>query len=340
MNAFQRWLRFNLVGLAGLAVQISALALFNRMLHGRYLWATVCALELTLLHNFLWHERVTWSDRSTARRWQRLLRFHLSNGVVSLLGNLALMRLLVQTFHMQVMLANLIAIVTCSFANFLLSHFWAFATETQTRRSKASAKLGLVASLIPLFLGSSLHAQEPTSQQPSPELTLPVAPQKTQLTSPQPTAYHPPRYPASISYFPRMGVLCGAGASSSSVDTKPASGCGAGFTWYPLPVFVEVGVMGPQANRSDVSGYVSADVDIPLSRLDRKYAPMALVGYTRMFETGHALDYGVAIAMPRWRKPSDPTDSMRIELRDYWTFANPSQHNVMLRVGWMIGGFD
>lgn len=98
--------------------------------------------------------------------------------------------------------------------------------------------------------------------------------------------------------------------------------------------------MGPQANRSDVSGYVSADVDIPLSRLDRKYAPMALVGYTRMFETGHALDYGVAIAMPRWRKPSDPTDSMRIELRDYWTFANPSQHNVMLRVGWMIGGFD
>jgi hypothetical protein len=51
--------------------------------------------------------------------------------------------------------------------------------------------------------------------------------------------------------------------------------------------------------------------------------------YSRLFETGHALDYGLALALPPFSK------SLRVELRDYWTFANPTQHNVVLRVGWM-----
>lgn len=107
------------------------------------------------------------------------------------------------------------------------------------------------------------------------------------------------------------------------------------MTLLPTPIFFEVGVMGPQANRSNFSGYISLDEDVPLARTGRKYVPLAFVGYTRMFETGHALDYGVALATPRWRKPDGSGKSMRIELRDYWTFANPSQHNVMLRIGWM-----
>jgi hypothetical protein len=65
------------------------------------------------------------------------------------------------------------------------------------------------------------------------------------------------------------------------------------------------------------------------------YLPMAFVGYSRLFETGHSFDYGLALAIPRPGKHADSSDSLRIELRDYWTFANPSQHNVMLRVGWM-----
>jgi hypothetical protein len=62
---------------------------------------------------------------------------------------------------------------------------------------------------------------------------------------------------------------------------------------------------------------------------------MALIGYSRLFETGHALDYGLAFALPRPGEPKDPSSSLRIELRDYWTFANPAQHNVMLWIGWM-----
>ncbi len=47
------------------------------------------------------------------------------------------------------------------------------------------------------------------------------------------------------------------------------------------------------------------------------------------------LDYGLALALPRFSKKTDDSKSLRIELRDYYTFANPTQHNIMLRVGWM-----
>ena len=57
-------------------------------------------MELTVLHNFLWHERFTWADRTGkfhrflhAREWPaRLFRFNLSNGAISMVGNLALMK--------------------------------------------------------------------------------------------------------------------------------------------------------------------------------------------------------------------------------------------------------
>ncbi len=58
-----RWVRFNLVGAVGMVVQLAALSLFNRLLHGRYLIASAAALELTVLHNFVWHTQYTWRDR-------------------------------------------------------------------------------------------------------------------------------------------------------------------------------------------------------------------------------------------------------------------------------------
>ena len=112
------------------------------------------------------------------------------------------------------------------------------------------------------------------------------------------------------------------------------------MTLLPLPVFVEVGIMGPQANRSQISGYVSLDGSIPLLKPTTKYLPLLIVGYSRLFETGHALDYGVALALPRFGKQRDDSKSLRIELRDYCTFANPTQHNIMLRVGWMAKEAD
>jgi hypothetical protein len=138
----------------------------------------------------------------------------------------------------------------------------------------------------------------------------------------------------------RLGAMCGTGASQSTAGVKPSGGCGVGMTLIPLPVYIEIGMMGPQANRSNFTGYVSADTSIVLNRAAKRYVPMAMLGYSRLFETGHALDYGLAIALPRLGKQKNTGDSMRIEIRDYWTFANPAQHNVMLRFGWVAEETD
>ena len=87
-----RWLKFNFVGALGIAVQMGSFALFFSALHVPYIPATALAVEAAVLHNFVWHERFTWKDRtSDAARPRdvamRLVRFHAGNGAVSILGN-------------------------------------------------------------------------------------------------------------------------------------------------------------------------------------------------------------------------------------------------------------
>lgn len=127
MNAFLRWCRFNAVGAAGVVVQLAVLALLNRAAPEHYLINTAAAIEVTLAHNFYWHLRYTWRDRESAPLAARCLRFQLSNGTVSLAGNLLLMKLLVQGEHLPVLLANSIAIFICSLVNFGLGDRWVFA---------------------------------------------------------------------------------------------------------------------------------------------------------------------------------------------------------------------
>jgi putative flippase GtrA len=130
VNALMRWGRFNVVGVMGMVVQLAALACINRLVPGHYLFASAAAIELTLLHNFVWHVHYTWRDRrGDSAMLAQLVRFHLSNGLVSMLGNLALMRVLVNEVHMPLLAANCIAILCCSIVNFCLGNNWAFAAR-------------------------------------------------------------------------------------------------------------------------------------------------------------------------------------------------------------------
>ncbi|HTZ81973.1 MAG TPA: GtrA family protein [Candidatus Acidoferrales bacterium] len=124
-----RWCKFNVVGGIGIGVQFAALFFLRSILGFNYLLATAVAVEAAVIHNFVWHEQFTWSDRvesSWRRSLPRLLRFNLTTGAVSILGNLALMKILVGEGHMNYLLANGIAIAVCSIANFLVSEEWVF----------------------------------------------------------------------------------------------------------------------------------------------------------------------------------------------------------------------
>jgi putative flippase GtrA len=124
-----RWLKFNAVGAMGIVVQLAVLALLVDGFHMNYLPATALAVETAVLHNFIWHERFTWKDRASGGARDaamRLLRFHAGNGVVSILGNLALMRLLVGTLQLKYLLANGITIAVCALLNFVVSEWFVF----------------------------------------------------------------------------------------------------------------------------------------------------------------------------------------------------------------------
>ncbi|MCU1296232.1 MAG: GtrA family protein [Acidobacteriaceae bacterium] len=121
-----RWLKFNAVGAVGIVVQLLVLAVLRNGFHMHYLIATALAVEITVLHNYVWHERFTWADRRSERHFARALKFNVSNGLVSVLGNVALMRVLAGSMHMNYLLANAIAIAACSIANFLLSDRFVF----------------------------------------------------------------------------------------------------------------------------------------------------------------------------------------------------------------------
>lgn len=118
----RRFIKFNSVGIVGFAVQLGVLAL---LLHFgvHYLAATALAVEAAVLHNFVWHQRWTWRDRPATggSRLARLWRFHALNGLVSLVGNVALMRVFVGAFGMPTIPANLLAVLACSLVNYFAS---------------------------------------------------------------------------------------------------------------------------------------------------------------------------------------------------------------------------
>lgn len=126
-----RWLKFNAVGIAGAALQLALLWLLTRAgMH--YLLATVIAVEAAILHNFYWHVRWTWKDRHPS-----LLRFHLANGLASILSNLALMKIFTGQLNVPPVPANLAAIGITSVLNFFLGDRWVFLPggSSRTRES-------------------------------------------------------------------------------------------------------------------------------------------------------------------------------------------------------------
>ncbi len=122
-NALVRLLKFNLVGAVGILVQLGVLHSLTSGLGVNYLPATALAVETAVLHNFIWHERFTWADRAglPGRSLGRLLRFNLTTGAVSVVGNLGFMSLLVEQAHLPFLMANLVTISLCSLVNFVVS---------------------------------------------------------------------------------------------------------------------------------------------------------------------------------------------------------------------------
>ena len=124
-----RFSRFSLVGLMGALLQLALLFLLTTCFAVGSILATLIAVEITILHNFIWHERFTWSDRGPRSLRQvtgRLWRFNGGNGLVSLGGNTLLVHYLVDRLKAPVVPTAIGGIMLCSLANFVLADRWVY----------------------------------------------------------------------------------------------------------------------------------------------------------------------------------------------------------------------
>lgn len=122
----QRFFRFNLIGLVGIAFQLAILWILTEIGVG-YLAASSAAIVVTVAHNFGWHWLWTWADRTPrVAPAMAFARFFMANGLVSLMSNLALMPLVAGRFGLPAVPSNLIVIVVAGVLNFGLADRVAF----------------------------------------------------------------------------------------------------------------------------------------------------------------------------------------------------------------------
>jgi putative flippase GtrA len=123
-----RWLKFNGVGLLGFAIQLGVLAGLARWAGLNYMIASLIAVEMAIVHNFLWHDRFTWDDRTrnSPGSLRRFCHFNLTAGAVSIAGNLLMMKWLVGVLRVNYLAANVISVLICSLLTFFVSDMVVF----------------------------------------------------------------------------------------------------------------------------------------------------------------------------------------------------------------------
>jgi dolichol-phosphate mannosyltransferase len=119
------WVKFNVVGVVGFGLQTGVLLILTHATpQVSYLAATATAVELAVLNNFVWHQRWTWRDRpsSTVKQTlRRLVKFNLTSGLFSIIGNLIFMGILVGRLGLPIGPANLASVAACSVVSFVLA---------------------------------------------------------------------------------------------------------------------------------------------------------------------------------------------------------------------------
>ena len=116
-----RVVRFSIAGLAGFVVQVAALAVLVSFTRMHYAVATILAVEVAILINFVWHDRWTWHDRppvTAADRWRRLARFNAMTGLTSIAGSVMVTTGLVEMLSLSPIVANIISVMALGTVNF------------------------------------------------------------------------------------------------------------------------------------------------------------------------------------------------------------------------------
>ena len=115
-----RLLPFAAVALIGFVVQVILIELLSQTLSWPLAVSTMVAVEVAVLHNFVWHEQWTWRHRVMGtNRLQRLAMFHATNGLTSITGNVAFAEILVRTSALNSFSRSVVSVALTGMLNFI-----------------------------------------------------------------------------------------------------------------------------------------------------------------------------------------------------------------------------
>jgi len=122
--------KFICVGVVGGVVNCVLLSSLVTRLHWHHLLASAVAIQIAVVHNFIWHDRWTFKDRREHSRWlTRFWNYELV-AFASMLINWLLLAILVDGGHQPLMTANLIGIAFGAVINFAVSKLWTWKRRT------------------------------------------------------------------------------------------------------------------------------------------------------------------------------------------------------------------
>jgi dolichol-phosphate mannosyltransferase len=120
-----RFIRFMLVGLSGLAVDMGALYLLFDVLGVGLTRSAILAAELGIINNFAWNDLWTFGDVSKHQRQRRKVLKRLAKfNIICLMGlilKILLLNILFNGLHLNAYLANFLAIIAVSIWNFWIN---------------------------------------------------------------------------------------------------------------------------------------------------------------------------------------------------------------------------
>ncbi len=119
-----RFLKFGLVGLVGVGVNLGLLFVLTAWAHFFYLISAAMAVEASILGNFLLNYLWTWGDRRGSAL-HCMVRFH-SVSLVGFVINLGVLAALTQGTHLQYLLSDFLGVGLTTVWNFYANDLWTF----------------------------------------------------------------------------------------------------------------------------------------------------------------------------------------------------------------------
>ncbi|UCF65392.1 MAG: GtrA family protein [bacterium] len=121
-----RILKFGLVGMTGVGVNMGMLYILTEYLHIIYIISSLIAIEISILSNFFLNDLWTWGDRVKKSFWERFIQYHISVGLTAILANWLILLLLTEFFGIYYLISNLIGIAVGTLSNYILNDLWTF----------------------------------------------------------------------------------------------------------------------------------------------------------------------------------------------------------------------